>query len=44
MVSLKQEYTTENGMALNEMLPKLNPLNQQYKTQYKRYSEDSGFY
>ncbi|EAX6626031.1 type I restriction endonuclease subunit R [Salmonella enterica] len=31
-VSLKREYATENGTALNETLPKLSPLNPQYKT------------
>lgn len=30
--SLKREYATENGTELNEMLPKLSPLNPQYKT------------
>lgn len=30
--SLKREYATENGTALNETLPKLSPLNPQYKT------------
>ncbi len=30
--SLKREYATENGTALNETLPKLSPLNAQYKT------------
>lgn len=31
-VSLKREYATENGTALNETLPTLSPLNPQYKT------------
>ncbi|HCM62867.1 MAG TPA: DEAD/DEAH box helicase [Morganella sp. (in: Bacteria)] len=31
-MSLKREYATENGTALNETLPKLSPLNPQYKT------------
>jgi len=31
-VSLKREYASENGTALNETLPKLSPLNPQYKT------------
>lgn len=31
-VSLKREYATENGTALNETLPKLSLLNPQYKT------------
>ena len=30
--SLKREYATENGTQLNEALPKLSPLNPQYKT------------
>lgn len=30
--SLKREYATENGTELNETLPKLSPLNSQYKT------------
>jgi len=30
--SLKREYATENGTELNEALPKLSPLNPQYKT------------
>ncbi len=31
--SLKREYASENGTALNEALPKLIPLNPQYRTQ-----------
>lgn len=30
--SLKREYATDNGTELNETLPKLSPLNPQYKT------------
>jgi len=30
--SLKREYATDNGTELNEALPKLSPLNPQYKT------------
>ncbi len=30
--SLKREYATENGTALNGTLPKMSPLNPQYKT------------
>ncbi len=30
--SLKREYATENGTALNAALPKMSPLNPQYKT------------
>lgn len=30
--SLKREYATENGTALNATLPKMSPLNTQYKT------------
>ena len=29
--SLKREYATENGTEFNEALPKLSPLNPQYK-------------
>ena len=31
-VSLKREYAGENGMDLNEALPKMSPLNPQYLT------------
>ncbi len=31
--SLKREYASENGTALNEALPKLSPLDPQYRTQ-----------
>jgi len=31
--SLKRGYASENGTALNETLPKLSPLNPQYRTQ-----------
>ncbi|HBC1013543.1 TPA: hypothetical protein IGZ65_005353, partial [Escherichia coli] len=34
--SLKREYATENGTELNETLPKLSPLNPQYKTKKQR--------
>ena len=30
--SLKHEYASENGNALNEALPKMSPLNPQYRT------------
>lgn len=30
--SLKREYASENGMELNEILPKLSPLNPEYRT------------
>ena len=30
--SLKREYATENGTALNDALPKMSPLNPQYQT------------
>jgi len=30
--SLKREYASENGTALNSILPKMSPLNPQYKT------------
>ena len=32
MASLKREYASENGTELNEVLPKLSPLNPQYLT------------
>lgn len=32
LVSLKREYASENGMELNEILPKMSPLNPQYLT------------
>lgn len=42
--SLKREYATENGTALNEALPKLSPLNPQYKTKKKTvYQKVSAF-
>ena len=31
-ISLKREYASENGTDLNETLPKMSPLNPQYKT------------
>ena len=31
-MSLKREYASENGNALNEALPKMSPLNPQYRT------------
>ena len=41
--SLKREYATENGTELNETLPKLSPLNPQYKTKKNRlYSRKLG--
>lgn len=39
--SLKREYATENGTELNETLPKLSPLNPQYKTKNRRFSRRS---
>ena len=30
LTSLKREYASENGTALNEILPKMSPLNPQY--------------
>jgi type I restriction enzyme R subunit len=30
--SLKREYASENGTELNSTLPKMSPLNPQYKT------------
>jgi type I restriction enzyme R subunit len=35
MVSLKREYASENGTELNEILPKMSPLNPQYLTKKK---------
>ncbi len=32
ITSLKREYASENGMELNSTLPKMSPLNPQYKT------------
>ncbi|QHB17507.1 type I restriction endonuclease subunit R [Mannheimia pernigra] len=32
MTSLKREYASENGTDLNDLLPKMSPLNPQYKT------------
>lgn len=32
MASLKKEYASENGTGLNEVLPKMSPLNPQYHT------------
>jgi type I restriction enzyme R subunit len=32
MTSLKREYASENGMELNEILPRMSPLNPQYVT------------
>ena len=32
LTSLKHEYASENGNALNEALPKMSPLNPQYRT------------
>ncbi|QIM66996.1 DEAD/DEAH box helicase [Mannheimia granulomatis] len=32
MASLKREYASENGTDLNDLLPKMSPLNPQYKT------------
>ncbi len=35
-VSLKREYASENGTELNSTLPKMSPLNPQYKTKKER--------
>ena len=32
LTSLKREYASENGTELNEILPKMSPLNPQYLT------------
>lgn len=37
--SLKREYATENGTALNATLPKMSPLNPQYKTKKRTVFE-----
>jgi type I restriction enzyme R subunit len=37
--SLKKEYASENGTELNEMLPKMSPLNPQYLTKKHRVFE-----
>jgi type I restriction enzyme R subunit len=31
-ISLKREYASENGIGLNSTLPKMSPLNPQFKT------------
>ncbi len=38
-VSLKREYASENGTELNETLPKMSPLNPQYKTKKRSVYE-----
>ena len=35
-MSLKREYASENGNALNEALPKMSPLNPQYRTKKQK--------
>ncbi|HHG8628048.1 TPA: HsdR family type I site-specific deoxyribonuclease [Raoultella ornithinolytica] len=40
--SLKREYATENGTELNETLPKLSPLNPQYKTKKQNVFQKIG--
>nr|WP_208609976.1 hypothetical protein [Gilliamella mensalis] len=37
--SLKREYATENGTELNEILPKMSPLNPQYLIKKNRVFE-----
>jgi type I restriction enzyme, R subunit len=37
--SLKRKYATENGTELNEMLPKMSPLNPQYLIKKRRIFE-----
>ena len=32
LASLKKEYASENGTGLNELLPKMSPLNPKYHT------------
>ena len=41
--SLKREYATENGTELNETLPRLSPLNPQYKTKNRLFFKNSAF-
>lgn len=38
-MSLKREYASENGNALNEALPKMSPLNPQYRTKQKVFEK-----
>ena len=38
-MSLKREYASENGNALNEALPKMSPLNPQYRTKKQKVFE-----
>lgn len=40
--SLKREYASENGTDLNDILPKMSPLNPQYKTKNRRFSKNRG--
>ena len=42
--SLKREYATENGTALNATLPKMSPLNPQYKGIKQRVFEKIGVF
>lgn len=37
--SLKREYASENGTALNATLPKMSPLNPRYKTKKRTVFE-----
>ncbi|MBO5303141.1 MAG: hypothetical protein J6A92_03730 [Lachnospiraceae bacterium] len=39
LASLKKEYASENGTALNEILPKMSPLNPEYHTKKQRVFE-----
>ena len=39
LASLKKEYASENGTGLNEVLPKMSPLNPQYHTKKQRVFE-----
>ncbi|EKY08393.1 hypothetical protein HMPREF9120_00791 [Neisseria sp. oral taxon 020 str. F0370] len=38
-VSLKREYASENGTDLNDVLPKMSPLNPQYRTKKQNVFE-----
>ena len=42
LTSLKREYASENGTELNEVLPKMSPLNPQYLTISSIYLGISG--
>lgn len=41
LTSLKREYASENGTELNEVLPKMSPLNPQYLTKNRAFFRKS---